>query len=148
MNIGEKILYIFIDFPCNILRNLTIPMFERKRYNKTLYLLHPVFSVSFFLFTTGKINFFIQNKTYGLILFVLIISITVLINFASPEDGPPPYPMVFFYLKKDCLQHLLCNVYDMDLVYFSNFNGCFRRIIFLMISLLVKFSMSQLLFWG
>jgi len=90
----EKILYILIDFPFNVLRNLTIPACEQKKYHKLIFMLNPIFAIFFILLVTGNLSIFLTNQTYGLLLFVVIISILVLINFASPPDELPPYTIV------------------------------------------------------
>ena len=74
LNIIQKIFYISIQFPMNIIRDLSIPAVEKKQYNKNSFLLFPFFSTLTIIILMKLWSILFQHWYYitSVVIFVLI----------------------------------------------------------------------------
>lgn len=99
LSLERKILYILIEFPLTLLRDISIPNTESQHYHKYKLIVSPIFSIIIFLLFTNtwKYIFQINNQTYkfiviGIIIIVpLIVSVILFIILKNKSDPPKTY---------------------------------------------------------
>ena len=94
MNIVQKIMFIIIDFPFSILRDITIPACELKNWNQTIFNFMPLTAVIFIFLVTGRIKMLFMNLTIGLITLVIIVVLIIVLNLTTYRNRLPSYLMV------------------------------------------------------
>lgn len=61
MRLWKKIIYVAILLPLSIIRDLSIPAVEKKRYNRLIFSLFPIFSLLLFVTSFGIWNIFLNE---------------------------------------------------------------------------------------
>ena len=91
--IFQKIVYVLIDYTFDLLRNLSIPPFEKKRYNKTIFICLPI-TIPLF------ITIFFKNKIFPLYTtspgcwiilsyYIIAVGVAVILNFTTYRTNLP-----------------------------------------------------------
>ena len=89
----EKILYVCVDYIFDLARNLSIPPFENKRYNKTLFICLPV-TIPLFItlfFPKNLIPLYKTSPYYWFVLayYIIAIGIGVILKFTTYRTNLP-----------------------------------------------------------
>lgn len=78
MNIAQKLLFVFIDFPMNILRDATIPPYEVSKWKRAMFIFQPItiplfFIVMFNLYKSVYEHWIISLSILGILLIICFI---------------------------------------------------------------------------
>ena len=92
-SIFEKIIYVCVDYIFDLVRNLSIPPFENKRYNKTLFICLPV-TIPLFItifFPKKLIPLYKTSPHYWFVLgyYIIAIGIGVILKFTTYRTNLP-----------------------------------------------------------
>jgi sodium/potassium/calcium exchanger 6 len=89
----EKIIYVLIDYIFDLIRNLSIPPFENKRYNKTIFICLPITIPLFITLFFQHSMFPLYRETpycwIVLTYYIIAIGLAVLINFTTYRTNLP-----------------------------------------------------------
>ena len=85
----EKILFILIDRPFNLVRDLTIPPFEQEKWNRQLFILLPI-TLSFFLSIIFHLNSYYWYTTTFIILWYILMFLISIFFFRISYRGTLP----------------------------------------------------------
>ena len=92
-SIYQKIFYILVDYPFDLIRNLSIPPFEKKRYNKTLFIFLPVTIplALTFIFLKGLSSFYYKSPYCWILLayYILALASAVFLYFTTYRTNLP-----------------------------------------------------------
>lgn len=96
MNFFNKVIYILIDAPFDLMRRLTIPPADNEIWNRRIAAAVPFFSVFFVFTVTGMINFYDAPPIAFYIAEGVAFIISVLICFLTPLNHGPRRGMILF----------------------------------------------------
>ena len=89
----EKIVYVLIDYIFDLIRNLSIPPFENKRYNKTIFICLPITIPLFITLFFQNSMFPLYKETpycwFVLTYYIIAVGLAVLINFTTYRTNLP-----------------------------------------------------------
>ena len=91
--IFQKIVYVLIDYTFDLLRNLSIPPFDKKRYNKIIFICLPI-TIPLFItifFKNKLFPFYTTSPGCWIILsyYIIAIGIAVILNFTLYRTNLP-----------------------------------------------------------
>ena len=91
--IFQKIVYVLIDYTFDLLRNLSIPPFDKKRYNKIIFICLPI-TIPLFItifFKNKLFPFYTTSPGCWIILsyYIIAIGIAVILNFTIYRTNLP-----------------------------------------------------------
>jgi sodium/potassium/calcium exchanger 6 len=89
----EKIIYVSIDFTFDLVRNLSIPPFEKKRYNKSIFICLPItipLTITVF-FPDSMFKLYKQSPYCWITLayYILAIIFAIVLNFTTYRTNMP-----------------------------------------------------------
>ena len=75
MSLSQKILFVFVDFPMNILRDATIPPYEASKWKRSIFILQPI-TIPLFLIVMFNLYETVYNHwIISLIIFAILLVI-------------------------------------------------------------------------
>ena len=93
-----KLYYILIDFPFTLIRELTIPIYENKKWNKIKFCLNPLCQFIFFSYTLQLYNYFLENVFSLILILTILILITIFLISKINEETPKKYEYLIIFL--------------------------------------------------
>ena len=126
MNFFQKIIFIFLDLPFNLLRDLTIPACDLDCWNQNFFALMPLTSLVFIVLITSGIitlniewNVFLENEILLIITPIVVVLLMVIFKFTTYRNRLPGLFIVLLkYLNIAILSIRLCYGYFLDMAYF------------------------------
>lgn len=98
MTILRKVIFIIIELPISVLRDLSIPCIDEKRYNKSVFVLFPMFSYCFVFLLTDNLHL-IFNPIYSPFLifgFIVSLLISITLYFKTTSSLPENRLILYF----------------------------------------------------
>jgi Ca2+/Na+ antiporter len=98
MNIFNKLIFIFIDAPFDLLRRLTIPPADNEMWNRRIAAAVPICSVFFVFAVTGFLDFKSAPPIAFYVAEGVALLFSLLICFLTPLNSGPKKAMIIFSL--------------------------------------------------
>jgi len=96
-NFFEKIVYICIDKPFDLFRNLTIPPFEQSKWNRDYFVLQPICISLFFSYIFGIS--YKNNIPWVIIYYIAVIALCILLYRTTYRGSLPSYEILLLILS-------------------------------------------------
>lgn len=94
----QKIAYCICVFPLDIIRDLTIPPFEKQRWNRPMFIMMPI-TIPLFLIGVFRLDIYlIAHWPYFLVFFAIMIILSMLIFCTTYRNTLPKYEGVIILL--------------------------------------------------
>lgn len=93
----QKVIYCLIELPLNYIRDLTIPPFEEKRWNRLMFAIMP-FTIPLLLIGIFRLeNLFIQHYYYVIGFFSFMIILSIFAFVSTNSKSLPRFSWVIIY---------------------------------------------------
>lgn len=90
-NAFQKIVYILIDFPCDIIRDATIPAYESAKWKRTMFIIQPFTISLFFIVIFNLYHYMITYKYIAIGWFCLMGIISIIFYRISYRTSLPSW---------------------------------------------------------
>lgn len=97
MTMLRKIIFIIIELPISVLRDLSIPCIDEKRYNKPVFVLFPMFSYCFLFLLTENLHLIFNPVYFPYLLFGFLVSLSISITLYFKTTSSLPENRLLLY---------------------------------------------------
>lgn len=90
-NILQKIIFIILDLPLNLVRDLTIPAYEKSKWNRSLFIMQPFFIACFIIVIFSLYKYIITYWIGAIVALCLILTLCIIFYRISYRSSLPSW---------------------------------------------------------